>query len=106
MNNQPITEKVDKLLEAISYADEHGTNQQNLSKLTSAKNLTEKIQQGELDAKQELKGLFVPKTEGSDPDTDISLMEVKLHGGDQSFPLQKYIDDLVQEVEKFQEKSD
>jgi hypothetical protein len=103
MMNDKITEKANLLLEALAYADSHKTTQQNASKLQTAIDLTNSIKSGDLTAKHDLKGLFNAQAEGSGSDTDVSLMDVEVHG--ESRILQNVIDDLIEEVETAQEES-
>lgn len=95
-----VKEKANILLEAIAYADSNSSGQSNLEQLKVARKLTERIVKGDLDAKHDLKGLFIAKEDNSGPDTDISLMDVVANS--QSLPLQNFIDDLVQAVEEAQ----
>ncbi len=88
-----ITEKADILLEAIANIKRRA-NKFQISDLKRIEKLTSRIKAGEKEAKDELKKLFM---DSSCLDNNVLDMETE-----EGYTLQKYIDDLVLEVEEFE----
>ena len=99
MKFEEINKHADSLLQAVNQTKNKVTTQSNRKNLDTVITLVNRIKNNDLEARHELKGLFIAKSNNSDATSDVSFMEVHIDG--LARPLQWYIDQLIEAVENY-----